>query len=125
MSNHTATHMLNYGLRKALGDADQKGSLVEPERLRFDFTCKAAMTTKQVAVAEEAVRELAKRNVPVYALESPLQQAKAIQGLRAMFGETYPDPVRVVTVGAEIPALLADPANEAGLNTSIEFCGGT
>lgn len=54
MSNHTATHMLNFALRSVLGEADQRGSLVAPDRLRFDFTAKGALTTEQVRKTEEA-----------------------------------------------------------------------
>lgn len=53
MSNHTATHILNFALRSVLGEADQKGSLVAPDRLRFDFTAKGAMSTQQIKKAEE------------------------------------------------------------------------
>lgn len=61
----------------------------------------------------------------VYALEAPLAQAKAVQGLRAVFDETYPDPVRVVSIGVPVEELLKDPDSAAGSLTSIEFCGGT
>lgn len=61
----------------------------------------------------------------VYALDAPLAQAKAIQGLRAVFDETYPDPVRVVSIGIPVEELLKDPDSTAGSLTSIEFCGGT
>ena len=61
----------------------------------------------------------------VYAMEAPLAQAKAIQGLRAVFDETYPDPVRVVSIGIPVEELLKDPDSAAGSLTSIEFCGGT
>lgn len=62
---------------------------------------------------------------PVYAMEAPLAQAKAIQGLRAVFDETYPDPVRVVSIGIPVEELVKDPDSAAGSLTSIEFCGGT
>lgn len=62
---------------------------------------------------------------PVFAMEAPLAAAKAIQGLRAVFDETYPDPVRVVSIGTPVQELLADPSGAAGSLTSIEFCGGT
>lgn len=99
MQHHTGTHLLNFGLRKVLGEADQRGSLVEPDYLRFDFTADRAMTVKEVRDTEEHVRALQKGAKDIYAGEAPLATAKAIQGLRAMFGETYPDPVRVVSVG--------------------------
>lgn len=58
MSNHTATHILNFALRSVLGEADQKGSLVAPDRLRFDFTAKGAMSTQQIKEAEEIVNAM-------------------------------------------------------------------
>ena len=62
---------------------------------------------------------------PVYAMDTPLAKAKAIQGLRAVFDETYPDPVRVVSIGIPVEELLENPESTAGSLTSIEFCGGT
>ncbi|MBN3286971.1 SYAC protein, partial [Polyodon spathula] len=102
MSNHTSTHILNFALRSVLGEADQRGSLVAPDRLRFDFTAKGAMSTKEIRAAEEIVSTMIQEAKPIYAMEAPLAAAKAIQGLRAVFDETYPDPVRVVSIG--IPA---------------------
>eukprot|EP00117_Sycon_ciliatum_P009101 scpid28687/ scgid11527/ Alanine--tRNA ligase, cytoplasmic; Alanyl-tRNA synthetase len=125
MNNHTATHLLNYGLRQVLGDADQKGSSVAPDRLRFDFTAKKAMTPDQLKQCEKIVQEMIATKKGVFAKESPLDQAKEIQGLRAVFGEVYPNPVRVVSVGIEVEQLLSDPSSPAGSVTSIEFCGGT
>ncbi|XP_066569590.1 alanine--tRNA ligase, cytoplasmic [Amia ocellicauda] len=125
MSNHTATHILNFSLRGVLGEADQRGSLVAPDRLRFDFTAKGAMSTDEVHRVEDIANVLISDAKPVYAMEAPLAAAKAIQGLRAVFDETYPDPVRVVSIGLPVPDLLADPSSPAGSLTSIEFCGGT
>ncbi|XP_029010378.1 alanine--tRNA ligase, cytoplasmic [Betta splendens] len=125
MSNHTATHILNFALRAVLGEADQRGSLVAPDRLRFDFTAKGALTTEQVRRSEEAACAMIKDAKAVYAMEAPLAEAKAIQGLRAVFDETYPDPVRVVSIGIPVQDLLDDPNSAAGSLTSIEFCGGT
>ncbi|KAL4613682.1 alanine-tRNA ligase, cytoplasmic-like [Arapaima gigas] len=125
MSNHTATHILNFALRNVLGEADQRGSLVAPDRLRFDFTAKGAMSTAEVRRAEEIACTMIQDAKPVYAMEVPLAAAKAIQGLRAVFDETYPDPVRVVSIGIPVPELVADPSGPAGSLTSIEFCGGT
>lgn len=126
MNNHTGTHILNFALRQVLtSEADQKGSLVAPDRLRFDFSSKGAMTVDQVKKAEEIAREMVKANKAVYAKTSPLSVAKSIQGLRAVFGEVYPDPVRVVSVGIPVETLEADPQSPAGSVTSIEFCGGT
>ncbi|CAK9807202.1 Alanine--tRNA ligase, cytoplasmic [Anthophora plagiata] len=126
MSNHTATHALNYALRKVLGaEIDQKGSLVAPDRLRFDFTNKGPMTAEQIQKTEEITNNIIKENKKVYAKESNLAVAKTIQGLRAMFEETYPDPVRIVSIGIPIEDLEKDPLGPDALQTSVEFCGGT
>ncbi|XP_033823610.1 alanine--tRNA ligase, cytoplasmic [Periophthalmus magnuspinnatus] len=125
MSNHTATHILNFALRGVLGEADQRGSLVAPDRLRFDFTAKGSLSTGEVRRTEEIASAMIRDAKPVYAMEAPLVQAKAIQGLRAVFDETYPDPVRVVSIGIPVQDLLDDPNSAAGSLTSIEFCGGT
>lgn len=125
MKNHTGTHVLNYALRKVLADSDQKGSLVAPDRMRFDFTNKAGMTVQQVKKAEEYAQQLIDTKGQVYAKNSPLGEAKKVKGLRAMFDETYPDPVRVVAVGTPVEQLLQNPDAEEGQNTTVEFCGGT
>uniref|UniRef100_A0A673Y7T1 Alanine--tRNA ligase n=2 Tax=Salmo trutta TaxID=8032 RepID=A0A673Y7T1_SALTR len=125
MSNHTATHILNFALREVLGEADQRGSLVAPDRLRFDFTAKGALSTEEVRRTEEIACTMIRDAKHVYAMDTPLAAAKAIQGLRAVFDETYPDPVRVVSIGIPVADLLADPSSAAGSLTSIEFCGGT
>nr|KAF6405962.1 hypothetical protein HJG59_000021 [Molossus molossus] len=125
MSNHTATHILNFALRSVLGEADQRGSLVAPDRLRFDFTAKGAMSTQQIKKAEQIVNEMIEAAKPVYTQDCPLAAAKAIQGLRAVFDETYPDPVRIVSIGVPVSKLLDDPSGPAGSLTSVEFCGGT
>lgn len=125
MSNHTATHILNFALRGVLGEADQRGSLVAADRLRFDFTAKGALSTGEVRRTEEIACALIREAKTVYAMEAPLAKAKAIQGLRAVFDETYPDPVRVVSIGVPVEDLLNDPNSAAGSLTSIEFCGGT
>lgn len=117
--------MLNHALREVLGEnTDQKGSLVAPDRLRFDFSCPKAMTSDQLFRAEKITNEMISGNHPVYYQTVPLDAAMKIKGLRAMFGETYPDPVRVVSVGQVINELLTE-GNEAGIKTSVEFCGGT
>lgn len=123
MSNHTGTHVLNFALRKVLGEADQRGSLVAPDKLRFDFTAKGAMTVEQLENTENIVRGLIQQKQPVYAVVTPLAAAKEIQGLRAIFDEVYPDPVRVITIGNTVDELKNDP--QAGFKTSVEFCGGT
>ena len=126
MNNHSGTHVLNFALRQVLtGDADQRGSLVAPERLRFDFTHKCAMTPAEVKKVEDIANEMINKNQEIYAKEAPLAIAKTIQGLRAVFDETYPDPVRVVAVGVSVEKLEADPNSPEGPKTSVEFCGGT
>ena len=80
MNNHTATHLLNFALRTVLGaESDQKGSLVAPEYLRFDFTAKGAMTDEQVAEVELIVNKLIQNKLPVFAQVVPLAKGKAIQ----------------------------------------------
>lgn len=124
--NHTITHVLNFALRKVLGDTvGQKGSLVDNAKLRFDFSQKKALTIEQLTEVENIVKEVVKESKDVYTRVTPLAEAKAIHSLRAVFGETYPDPVRVVSIGAPVEDLVADPLNEAWSALSIEFCGGT
>ena len=125
MNNHTGTHVLNFALRKVIGDCDQRGSLVAPDRLRFDFTNKGAMRVEEVKRVEEICQETVAQKLSVFAKETPLAVAKAIQGLRAVFDETYPDPVRVVSVGKSIEDLIADPNGPSAFEHSVEFCGGT
>ncbi|KAL2915683.1 Alanine--tRNA ligase [Polyrhizophydium stewartii] len=125
-NNHTATHVLNFGLRAVVGNVvDQKGSLVTPEKLRFDYSCKTAPTPAELAEVERITNDFIKKNYPIYYKEVPLGIAKGINGLRAVFGEVYPDPVRVVSVGFSIDDILKDPSNPKWAETSIEFCGGT
>lgn len=108
--NHTMTHVLNYALREVLGEhIDQKGSIVRPENLRFDFSHGKPVEAAELARIEDIVRTQVAQKLPVSAKEVPLAQAKEILGLRAVFGEVYPDPVRVVSVGRSVDDLLADP----------------
>ncbi len=148
--NHTFTHVLNFALRKVLGDhVDQKGSIVLPERyvwqtpvytqrthtpnhkspprkrLRFDFNNNGAIDPAKLQEIEAICRSTIEDALPIYTKEVPLQQAREINGLRAVFGEVYPDPVRVVSIGKSIDDLLANPAAEDNAKYSIEFCGGT
>ena len=125
-SNHTATHLMNLGLKSVLGEhVDQKGSLVAPDRLRFDFAHTKPVDPEELAKVESIVREWIGRDGPVSTKVVPLAQAQQITGLRAVFGERYPDPVRVVCVGHEMDELLADPTNHRWASVSTEFCGGT
>jgi len=125
--NHTATHLTNWALRKYLGDGvQQKGSLVDAEKLRFDFSHPRAMTLAELNMVDVAVRHATDRQpLKVYIQEVPQENALKINGLRAVFGEKYPPVVRVVSIGVPVDDLLADPANPNWRNFSIEFCGGT
>uniref|UniRef100_A0A914HAD1 Alanine--tRNA ligase n=1 Tax=Globodera rostochiensis TaxID=31243 RepID=A0A914HAD1_GLORO len=125
MKNHTGTHVLNYALQKMLVNVDQKGSLVAPDRMRFDFTSKQALGADQVKKVEEEAQKLIDTNEPVYSRACGLAEARDINGLRAVFEEAYPDPVRVVSIGVPVERLLDDPTSEFGQKTSVEFCGGT
>jgi len=124
--NHTSTHLANWALREVLGDdVQQKGSLVDPEKLRFDFSHGKAMSDEELSRVETLVSESVKKKLPVYAEEAPQEKALKIHGLRAVFGEKYPPMVRVVSIGVPVKDLLADPTNPKWREFSIEFCGGT
>lgn len=126
MNNHSATHLLNHCLLNVIGtDTDQKGSLVVPDKLRFDFSSKSALTIEQVAAVEAKSQDIVGKNVKIYAKESELKAAKSIQGLRSVFDEVYPDPVRVIAFGVPVEELEKNPTSGAGEQTSVEFCGGT
>jgi alanyl-tRNA synthetase len=125
-NNHTGTHILNHSLREVLGDdINQKGSLVDHEKLRFDFSHKAQVTLPEIKKIEEMSNAYIKQNCKIYAKDVPLDIAQSIEGVRAVFGETYPNPVRVVSVGVDIDTLLAEPKNKEWRKVSVEFCGGT
>uniref|UniRef100_A0A0A9E3Q9 alanine--tRNA ligase n=1 Tax=Arundo donax TaxID=35708 RepID=A0A0A9E3Q9_ARUDO len=96
--NHTCAHMLNFALREVLGDhVDQKCSIVLPEKLRFDFSHGKPVQPEDLRKMESIVNQQIKDEQDVYAREIKLEDAKRINGLRAVFGEIYPDPVRVVS----------------------------
>ena len=109
MRAHSATHLLDYALRTVLGDhAHQAGSLVEPDRLRYDFTHFSAVTAQELVKISRIVSELVLDGLCVETREMPIEEAKQL-GAIALFGEKYGDVVRVVNMGGK----------------SIELCGGT
>ena len=106
---HSATHLLQTALESVLGDhCHQAGSLVEPDRLRFDFTHFSAMTAEEIQKVSECVVEMVLDGMAVETMELPIEEAKKL-GATALFGEKYGDVVRVVKMG----------------DKSLEFCGGT
>ena len=109
MRAHTATHLLQKALKSVLGDhVHQAGSLVEPDRLRFDFTHYSAVTAEELAKIDEIVQSAVLDGYPVDVREMPIEEAKKM-GAMALFSEKYGDTVRVVNMGGY----------------SIELCGGT
>ncbi len=116
-ANHSATHLLHEALRQVLGEhVAQKGSLVAPDRLRFDFVQQKAMSTEEVRRVEEIVNALIVQNSPVETRLMALEDAKA-SGAMALFGEKYADEVRVVSMGEPMPGTTKA--------WSVELCGGT
>jgi alanyl-tRNA synthetase len=118
-AHHSATHLLHEALRQVLGPhVAQKGSLVEPGRLRFDFSHPKPMTHEEIRAVEELVNAMILQNAPVEThLMSP-EEAIA-QGALALFGEKYGEEVRVVSMG------VTEASEKAGHAYSIELCGGT
>jgi alanyl-tRNA synthetase len=107
--NHSATHLLHYALRKVLGEtATQKGSLVGPDRLRFDFAHGKSLTRDEIKLIEELVNAKVLTDAPVLTEVLPIDEARK-RGAIAMFGEKYGDVVRVLTMTSD----------------SVELCGGT
>ncbi len=126
MNNHTATHVMNRALRDHVNpDANQRGSLVDPERLRFDFSHGSALTSDEIEAVERQVNGDIAADLPVYTDYAPQDQALRINTLRAVFGEKYPPTVRVVSIGVPVADLLADPDRDDWKRVSVEFCGGT
>ena len=127
MKNHTATHVMNWALREVLGEhVQQKGSLVDHEKTRFDFSHPKPLTPEEVERVEQLVNARVLANLPVYIKDdAALEDALKINGLRAVFGERYPDPVRVMSVGMPVEDLKKNPGNAEWRKYSIEFCGGT
>ncbi len=116
MRHHTATHLLHAALRKVLGPhVRQAGSLVAPDRLRFDYTHFEAPAPEVLASIEQMVAEWILRDAEVSWEVLPLDRAKKL-GAMALFGEKYGSEVRVVTIGG---------IEDAGIPPSLELCGGT
>ncbi|KAK4110410.1 hypothetical protein N656DRAFT_799929 [Canariomyces notabilis] len=125
-NNHTGTHILNHALREVLGDeVHQKGSLVDQDKLRFDFSHKTQVSLDEIKKIEDMSNEDIRRNLKTYAKDVDLDLARQIEGVRAVFGETYPNPVRVVSIGVDVDELLKNPKNPEWRKVSVEFCGGT
>ncbi len=126
MRNHTATHVMNWALREVLGDhVDQKGSLVDEDKTRFDFSHPRALSATELAGIEEQCDRQITDNLKVHTAEVAEADARKINTLRAVFGEKYPEIVRVVSIGQPVDALLAAPDNAEWMKYSVEFCGGT
>ena len=125
--NHTATHLLNWALREVLGEAvQQKGSLVDPEKARFDFSHSKPLTADELSRVEILVNQQIDAQLPVSTKDdTDLEAARGVKTLRAIFGEKYGDKVRVVSVGADIDELLRTPDDPRWRNYAVELCGGT
>ncbi len=117
-ANHSATHLLHEALRQVLGDhVAQKGSLVAPDRLRFDFSHPKPIPDEDLARVEDIANRVLLANAPVVTRLMGQEEAIA-SGARALFGEKYGDEVRVVSMG---PA----PEGSKASGWSVELCGGT
>jgi alanyl-tRNA synthetase len=118
-ANHSATHLVHEALREVLGShVAQKGSLVAPDRLRFDFSHPKPMSAEELERVEAMANEIVVQNAPVATRLMAVDEAIA-EGAMALFGEKYGDEVRVVSMGT---ALHGD---KAGKPYSVELCGGT
>ena len=164
-ANHTATHLVNAALRSVVvtgnqdqienregntyseESCDQRGSLVDSEKVRFDFALHRGLTSNEIKLIEQQVNTWIEMDQTIHIGTVPLQDAlHNVQGLRAVFGERYPDPVRVVSVGLPIEGIITSNDNTSNGNTSngtgtrsplmdaslksatspsIELCGGT
>jgi alanyl-tRNA synthetase len=114
--NHSATHLLHEALRQVLGDhVAQKGSLVAPDRLRFDISHPKPIDLKEIAKVEDIANAIVLENAPVITKLMAVDDAIA-SGARALFGEKYGDEVRVVSMGAGGGNMMG---------WSVELCGGT
>lgn len=119
-ANHSATHLLHEALRETLGThVAQKGSLVTPERLRFDFSHPKPMTAEEIKQVEDLANEIVLQNSAVTTRLMSVDDAIA-EGAMALFGEKYGDEVRVVSMGQRL-----DPTKIGNRAWSLELCGGT
>lgn len=115
-ANHSATHLLHEALRQVLGDhIAQRGSLVAPERLRFDFAHNKPISAEELRRIEDIANDIVLENGEVVTRSMAVDDARA-SGARALFGEKYGDEVRVVSMGA---------GSGNTLGWSVELCGGT
>ena len=122
MRNHTATHLLHKALHTVLSDqAKQAGSLVAPDRLRFDFNHPDAMTPEQIERVERMVNEAIVADMPVVKITKSLDEAKK-EGAMALFGEKYGETVRTISIMESDASELADSKSP---KYSYELCGGT
>ena len=118
-ANHSATHLLHEALREVLGThVAQKGSLVSPDRLRFDFSHAKPVSDEEIAEVERLANGIILQDAPVETRLMAVDDARAA-GAMALFGEKYGDEVRVVTMGT------AREGDKAGKIYSMELCGGT
>eukprot|EP00485_Elphidium_margaritaceum_P008128 CAMPEP_0202693630 /NCGR_PEP_ID=MMETSP1385-20130828/7679_1 /ASSEMBLY_ACC=CAM_ASM_000861 /TAXON_ID=933848 /ORGANISM="Elphidium margaritaceum" /LENGTH=995 /DNA_ID=CAMNT_0049349327 /DNA_START=88 /DNA_END=3075 /DNA_ORIENTATION=+ len=124
--NHTMTHVLNFALRKVLGtECHQKGSLVDAERLRFDYSTSEPLNLAQIQAVSHECNRIIASSLNVFTDVIEYDRAAQINALRAMFGERYPKFVRVVTIGIEPKIALSKPDSTENFKYSIELCGGT
>lgn len=108
-NNHTATHLLHWALHQVLGEhIKQAGSVVEPTRLRFDFSHHKALTTEEIRKIEDLINEKIRDNLPVTVFEIPYEEAQKREDIKQFFGEKYGTHVRVIDI-----------------DYSKELCGGT
>lgn len=111
LGNHSATHILHEALRRVLGThVQQAGSLVSPDHLRFDFPHFQKITHEEIAAIEDMVNDKIRENIEVVTLDLPVEEARAVPGVKMFFGDKYGDRVRVVIIDEKF---------------SAEFCGGT
>ncbi|MGI8526700.1 MAG: alanine--tRNA ligase, partial [Pseudolabrys sp.] len=123
--NHSATHLLHEALRQVLGDhVAQKGSLVAPDRLRFDFSHPKPVSAAELAKVEDIANDMVLKNSAVTTRLMALDEARAA-GARALFGEKYGDEVRVVAMGNTSKELGSGNTQSNALGWSVELCGGT